>query len=175
MSSQSIRYIANNPAIQHILTAPISELGLPDRVTLLVERAGIETFGDLIERSAAEMLKTRQLGEKTLAVIRERVQELLVGEYAELGITSIWGTYRYIRLEDKSTLKHLKRLGYRQNPYIGQPIEQRAHEGVLVAARIQVLSTQIKELEGDQRRRDKLKALECESARLSLLEMANWS
>ena len=59
MSSQSIRYIANNPAIQHILTAPISELGLPDRVTLLVERAGIETFGYLIERSAAEMLKTR--------------------------------------------------------------------------------------------------------------------
>lgn len=58
-----------------ILNLPVKELELTVRSANCLEAAEIETLGDLVEKSEAEMLKYRNFGKKSLEEIRSLLQK----------------------------------------------------------------------------------------------------
>lgn len=64
---------AAGPADQTILTTPIAELNLSMRSRKCMERLGITTIGQLVERSEEELLASRNFGRTSLTEIREKL------------------------------------------------------------------------------------------------------
>lgn len=67
---------AKDSAAESIETAamPVEALGLPTRLTTILEEAGIETIEDLATKSEDELLSLSGVGEKSLEQIREALE-----------------------------------------------------------------------------------------------------
>ena len=61
---------------EKILEMTIEELDLSVRSFNCLKRAGINTVNDLIEKSAEEMMKVRNLGKKSFDEVREKLHSL---------------------------------------------------------------------------------------------------
>ena len=61
---------------EKILEMTIEELDLSVRSFNCLKRAGINTVNDLIEKSAEEMMKVRNLGRKSLEEVLAKLKEL---------------------------------------------------------------------------------------------------
>ena len=59
-----------------VLEMTIEELDLSVRSFNCLKRAGINTVNDLIEKSAEEMMKVRNLGKKSFDEVREKLHSL---------------------------------------------------------------------------------------------------
>ena len=64
---------------EKILEMTIEELDLSVRSFNCLKRAGINTVNDLIEKSAEEMMKVRNLGKKSLEEVIQKLEELGLG------------------------------------------------------------------------------------------------
>jgi DNA-directed RNA polymerase subunit alpha len=60
-------------ADEQLLGKPVSELGLSVRPRICLERLGINTLGELVQRSAAELLEAPNFGILSLAEVREKL------------------------------------------------------------------------------------------------------
>jgi DNA-directed RNA polymerase subunit alpha len=58
-----------------LLNKPVSELNLSVRPRLCLERLGIQTLGELVQRTGAELLATPNFGLPSLAEIREKLAQ----------------------------------------------------------------------------------------------------
>ena len=61
---------------EKILEMTIEELDLSVRSFNCLKRAGINTVNDLIEKSAEEMMKVRNLGKKSFDEVKEKLHSL---------------------------------------------------------------------------------------------------
>ena len=61
---------------EQVLEMTIEELDLSVRSFNCLKRAGINTVNDLIEKSAEEMMKVRNLGKKSFDEVKEKLQSL---------------------------------------------------------------------------------------------------
>lgn len=61
---------------EELLNQPIEALGLPKRTLNCLQDAGIKTIGDLVSKTEAEVLDIKNLGEKSLQEIKERLEEM---------------------------------------------------------------------------------------------------
>lgn len=59
-----------------IMEMPIDELDLSVRSFNCLKRAGINTVGELVERTEAEMMKVRNLGKKSLEEVKQKLASL---------------------------------------------------------------------------------------------------
>jgi DNA-directed RNA polymerase subunit alpha len=59
---------------QAVLGKPVSELNLSVRARKCMNRLGINTLGDLIQRTADELLESKNFGMTSLAEVREKLQ-----------------------------------------------------------------------------------------------------
>jgi DNA-directed RNA polymerase subunit alpha len=58
---------------QAVLSKPVSDLNLSVRARKCMNRLGINTLGDLIQRTAAELLESRNFGQTSLNEVREKL------------------------------------------------------------------------------------------------------
>ncbi len=70
-AEQSIEQISQ----EELLGAPIEQLGLPKRTLNTLQEAGIKTVAELISKTEAEILSIKNLGEKTLQEIKEKLEK----------------------------------------------------------------------------------------------------
>lgn len=68
--------VAANPEGNRLLEMPIEELELTVRSYNCLKRAGINTVGELIDKTGEEMEKVRNLGRKSLEEVREKLAAL---------------------------------------------------------------------------------------------------
>ncbi|MEW5932922.1 MAG: DNA-directed RNA polymerase subunit alpha [Bacillota bacterium] len=61
---------------EHLLSMPIEELYLSVRSYNCLKRAGINTVGELVEKTDHDMIKVRNLGKKSLDEVREKLASL---------------------------------------------------------------------------------------------------
>ncbi len=59
---------------REIMTKPVSELNLSVRARKCMNRLGINTFGELVHRSADELLESKNFGMTSLNEVREKLQ-----------------------------------------------------------------------------------------------------
>jgi len=59
-----------------ILDMPVEELELSVRSFNCLKRAGIDSVGELVSRTEAEMMKVRNLGKKSLEEVKAKLSEL---------------------------------------------------------------------------------------------------
>jgi DNA-directed RNA polymerase subunit alpha len=64
-----------SPEEQAVLNKPVSELNLSVRARKCMNRLGINTFGELIQRSADELLESKNFGMTSLTEVREKLQQ----------------------------------------------------------------------------------------------------
>lgn len=62
--------------LQRILDTPIEELELSARSFNCLRRAGIQTVGDLVEKTEEELSKVRNMGKKSLEEVKSKLAEL---------------------------------------------------------------------------------------------------
>ena len=62
--------------LQRILETPIEELELSARSFNCLRRAGIQTVGDLVEKTEEELSKVRNMGKKSLEEVKTKLAEL---------------------------------------------------------------------------------------------------
>jgi DNA-directed RNA polymerase subunit alpha len=60
-------------ADEELLGKPVTELNLSVRPRLCLERLGINTLGELVQRTGAELLEAKNFGAPSLAEIREKL------------------------------------------------------------------------------------------------------
>ena len=58
------------------LEKPIEDLDLSVRSYNCLKRAGINTLGELIEKTEEDMMKVRNLGKKSLKEVKTKLEEL---------------------------------------------------------------------------------------------------
>ncbi len=63
------------PGSEALLTKPVSEMELSVRARRCLQRLNIDRLGDLIQRSEAELLATRNFGSTSLSEIKARLNE----------------------------------------------------------------------------------------------------
>ncbi|MCC8111811.1 MAG: DNA-directed RNA polymerase subunit alpha [Ruminococcus sp.] len=73
---QDVLVEKNDKGKEKILEMTIEELDMSVRSFNCLKRAGINTVGDLINKSEEEMLKVRNLGKKSFDEVREKLQSL---------------------------------------------------------------------------------------------------
>ncbi|MFO7248810.1 MAG: DNA-directed RNA polymerase subunit alpha C-terminal domain-containing protein, partial [Bacillota bacterium] len=61
---------------EKVLDMPIEELDLSVRSYNCLKRAGINTVGELIQKTEEDMMKVRNLGKKSLEEVQEKLAEL---------------------------------------------------------------------------------------------------
>src|SRR5262249_11684275 len=61
---------------QAILSKPVSDLNLSVRARKCMNRRGLNTLGDLIQRSADELLESKNFGMTSLNEVREKLSQL---------------------------------------------------------------------------------------------------
>ena len=61
---------------EKVLEMPIEELELSVRSYNCLKRAGINTLGDLTEKSELEMMKIRNLGKKSLKEVIDKIKDM---------------------------------------------------------------------------------------------------
>ncbi|MEO0158017.1 MAG: DNA-directed RNA polymerase subunit alpha C-terminal domain-containing protein, partial [candidate division WOR-3 bacterium] len=61
--------------IRAIISEPIESLELQKRTLTCLKEAGFVTIGDLVAKTAKEMLKVKNFGEKSLKEIREVLEK----------------------------------------------------------------------------------------------------
>ena len=64
------------PSLNENLFRPVAELELSVRSANCLQNAGIKYIGELVQRSEAEMLKTKNFGRKSLNEIKEILHEM---------------------------------------------------------------------------------------------------
>ena len=62
--------------IARLLAMPVDELELSVRSANCLQNAGIKLIGELVQRTEAEMLKTKNFGRKSLKEIRDILAEM---------------------------------------------------------------------------------------------------
>lgn len=68
--------LAVTPAVSdEILKMRIEELDIPTRIVNALAKGGIETIGQLLGTPRAELLKIKNLGGKSLAIVEEKLRE----------------------------------------------------------------------------------------------------
>jgi len=67
---------ASEPGLNEHLFKPVAELELSVRSANCLQNAGIKYVGELVQRSEAEMLKTKNFGRKSLNEIKEHLQQM---------------------------------------------------------------------------------------------------
>ena len=73
---KSVDNVAVTPAISdEILKMRIEELDIPTRIVNALSNGGIETIGQLLGTPKAELVKIKNLGVKSLAVVEEKLRE----------------------------------------------------------------------------------------------------
>jgi DNA-directed RNA polymerase subunit alpha len=60
---------------QAVLNKPVSDLNLSVRARKCMNRLGINTLGDLIQRTADELLESKNFGQTSLAEVREKLSQ----------------------------------------------------------------------------------------------------
>jgi DNA-directed RNA polymerase subunit alpha len=65
-----------NVADEAVLGKPVSELSLSVRPRLCLQRLGIRTLGELVQRTASELLGAPNFGAPSLAEVREKLAQL---------------------------------------------------------------------------------------------------
>ncbi|HLJ97792.1 MAG TPA: DNA-directed RNA polymerase subunit alpha C-terminal domain-containing protein [Gemmataceae bacterium] len=73
-----IRYRSNQPVSeqeQAVLSKPISDLNLSVRARKCMNRLGINTLGDVVQRSADELLESKNFGMTSLNEVREKLSQ----------------------------------------------------------------------------------------------------
>ncbi len=65
------------PPDTDVFSIPVDRLIMSDRTYHCLEKAGVKTIGDLIELSESELLRTRNLGRKTLYEIKSILWKLM--------------------------------------------------------------------------------------------------
>ena len=71
-----MRYRSSQPVSeqeQAVLGKPISDLNLSVRARKCMNRLGINTLGDLVQRSADELLESKNFGMTSLNEVREKL------------------------------------------------------------------------------------------------------
>ena len=58
------------------LEKPIEDLDLSVRSYNCLKRAGINTLGELVEKTEEDMMKVRNLGKKSLKEVKEKLEEM---------------------------------------------------------------------------------------------------
>jgi len=58
------------------LEKPIEDLDLSVRSYNCLKRAGINTLGELIEKSEEDMMRVRNLGKKSLKEVKQKLEEM---------------------------------------------------------------------------------------------------
>src|SRR5204863_6285242 len=61
---------------QAVLNKPVSDLNLSVRARKCMNRLGINTVGDLANRSADELLESKNFGMTSLTEVREKLRQL---------------------------------------------------------------------------------------------------
>jgi DNA-directed RNA polymerase subunit alpha len=64
-----------SPEEQAVLNKPVSELNLSVRARKCMNRLGINSLGDLVQRSADELLEAKNFGMTSLTEVREKLQQ----------------------------------------------------------------------------------------------------
>ena len=67
---------AESPAVDGRLSIPIQELSLPARSSSILKDAGIDTVGALVSRTQSDLLAIKNIGEKSVEEIQEKLQDL---------------------------------------------------------------------------------------------------
>ena len=67
---------ATSPTLNENLFRPVAELELSVRSANCLQNADIKFIGELVQRSEAEMLKTKNFGRKSLNEIKEILREM---------------------------------------------------------------------------------------------------
>ncbi len=68
--------VAVTPAVSdEVLKMTIEELDLPTRITNALKNGGIETVGQLLGTPRKEMMKIKNLGGKSIAIVEEKLRE----------------------------------------------------------------------------------------------------
>ena len=63
-------------APKNVLNRYIDDLELGNRTTAILFSMGIVLIGDLVKKTASQIMRKRQIGEKTLAIINTQLQKL---------------------------------------------------------------------------------------------------
>jgi DNA-directed RNA polymerase subunit alpha len=58
---------------QAVLNKPVTDLNLSVRARKCMNRLGINTLGDLVQRTAEELLESKNFGQTSLAEVREKL------------------------------------------------------------------------------------------------------
>jgi len=64
-----------NEQEQAVLTKPVTDLNLSVRARKCMNRLGINTLGDLIQRTADELLESKNFGMTSLNEVREKLRQ----------------------------------------------------------------------------------------------------
>jgi DNA-directed RNA polymerase subunit alpha len=64
---------------QAVLNKPVSDLNLSVRARKCMNRLGINTLGDLVQRTADELLESKNFGQTSLTEVREKLQQYGLG------------------------------------------------------------------------------------------------
>jgi DNA-directed RNA polymerase subunit alpha len=78
-AQQDVRYRPQQPLSaeeQAVLNKPVSDLNLSVRARKCMNRLGINTVGELIQRSADELLESKNFGVTSLSEVREKLSAL---------------------------------------------------------------------------------------------------
>ena len=76
--STSMRFRPQQPLSeqeQAVLNKPVSDLNLSVRARKCMNRLGINTLGDLVQRTADELLESKNFGMTSLNEVREKLQQ----------------------------------------------------------------------------------------------------
>jgi DNA-directed RNA polymerase subunit alpha len=76
---QDLRYrppVSLNEEQQAILTKPVTDLNLSVRARKCMNRLGINTLGDLVQRNADELLESKNFGMTSLSEVRDKLAQL---------------------------------------------------------------------------------------------------
>jgi DNA-directed RNA polymerase subunit alpha len=60
---------------QAVLNKPVTDLNLSVRARKCMNRLGINSLGDLIQRTADELLESKNFGMTSLSEVREKLQQ----------------------------------------------------------------------------------------------------
>lgn len=72
---QKLQKAATTPPTEEVLRTSLEELDLPVRLTNSLKSGKIETIGDFLERDKKELLKMKNMGPKSIALVEEKLKE----------------------------------------------------------------------------------------------------
>jgi len=78
-SQSDVRYRPHQPLSpeeQAVLNKPVGDLNLSVRARKCMNRLGIATLGELVQRSADELLESKNFGQTSLSEVREKLAQL---------------------------------------------------------------------------------------------------